>query len=140
MTTFQQFLGFVWDGLVIGLLIGLAGIGLSLTYSILGFANFAHGDYVSTGAFVGWSVAYLVAGLGRFDPTGLLLIGYGDGPAPGDVGISITNTPLSILLGMVVAIAATVLVAVLIDREKGHFWESPLYITHLYNHCRRVGR
>ena len=30
----------VWDGLMRGLVIGLAGIGLSMTYSILNFANF----------------------------------------------------------------------------------------------------
>jgi len=108
--------GFVWDGLVIGLLIGLAGIGLSLTYSILGFANFAHGDYVSWGAFSGWAVAYLLAGIGRFDPGGLLLIGAGSGPAPGDVGISITTTPLGILVGLLVAAGFTVALSLGVDR------------------------
>jgi branched-chain amino acid transport system permease protein len=108
--------GFVWNGIVIGLIIGLAGIGLSLTYSILGFANFAHGDYVSWGAFSGWAVAYLIAGLGRFDAGGLLLIGAGDGPAPADVGISIATTPGSIVAGLVVAVAFTVGLSLLIDR------------------------
>jgi branched-chain amino acid transport system permease protein len=108
--------GFVWDGLVIGLIIGLAGIGLSLTYSILGFANFAHGDYVSWGAFSGWAVAYLLAGIGRFDPAGLLLIGAGPGPAPGDVGISITSTPGSIIVGLAIAVAFTVGLSLLVDR------------------------
>jgi len=40
---------YLWDGLVIGLAIGLAGVGLSLTYSILKFANFAHGDMITAG-------------------------------------------------------------------------------------------
>ena len=114
--TAARFGGFVWDGLVIGLLIGLAGIGLSLTYSILGFANFAHGDYISWGAFSGWAVAYLLAGIDRYAAGGLLLIGAGDGPAPGDVGVSITNTPLSIVAGLVVAVGFTIGVSLLIDR------------------------
>ncbi|MFB6129687.1 MAG: branched-chain amino acid ABC transporter permease, partial [Salinigranum sp.] len=114
--TAGYFAGLVWDGLIIGLIIGLAGIGLSLTYSILNFANFAHGDCVSWGAFAGWSVAYLLAGLGRFDPGGLLLIGGGGGPAPGDVGISVTNTPLAVVAGLVVAIAFTVVLSLVLDR------------------------
>src|SRR6056297_846816 len=56
--------GYVWNGTVIGLIIGLAGIGLSLTYSILNFANFAHGEYLTAGAFSGWAVAYVIAGIG----------------------------------------------------------------------------
>ncbi len=111
-----RFGGFVWDGLVIGILIGLAGIGLSLTYSILGFANFAHGDYISWGAFSGWAVAYLLAGIDRYAAGGLLLIGGGGGPAPGDVGISITNTPASIVAGLIVAVGFTVGVSLLVDR------------------------
>jgi len=61
---FERVLGFIWNGVVIGLVIGLASIGLSLTYSILNFANFAHGDYLTAGAFSGWAVAYIIAGIG----------------------------------------------------------------------------
>ncbi|NIP72468.1 MAG: branched-chain amino acid ABC transporter permease, partial [Gammaproteobacteria bacterium] len=39
----------------------LTGIGLSLTYGILRFANFAHGDVMTLGAFIG----LLFLGLGR---------------------------------------------------------------------------
>jgi branched-chain amino acid transport system permease protein len=106
----------LWDGLVIGLVIGLAGIGLSLTYSILNFANFAHGDYVTGGAFAGWSIAYLLAGLGRFDPGGLILIGAGGGPAPGQVGVSVTGTPLAVVAGLGMAIAFTAALALALDR------------------------
>ena len=58
---------YLWDGLVIGLAIGLAGVGLSLTYSILKFANFAHGDMITAGGFSGWVAVFAVMGVGRFD-------------------------------------------------------------------------
>ena len=39
------------DGLVAGSVIGLGAIGVTLTYSILRFANFAHGEFISWGAY-----------------------------------------------------------------------------------------
>mgnify|MGYP000250470407 CR=1 FL=1 len=39
-------------GLISGSIITLGAIGLSLTYGILKFANFAHGDVMATGAFL----------------------------------------------------------------------------------------
>ncbi len=42
----------VMDGLVAGALIGLGAIGVTLTYSILRFANFAHGEFLSWGAYL----------------------------------------------------------------------------------------
>ena len=33
-------------------MIGLGAIGVTLTYSILRFANFAHGEFISWGAYV----------------------------------------------------------------------------------------
>lgn len=39
------------DGLVAGSMIGLGAIGVTLTYSILRFANFAHGELVAWGAY-----------------------------------------------------------------------------------------
>lgn len=45
------------DGVVAGATIGLGAIGVTLTYSILRFANFAHGEFMSWGAY-----AALVAG------------------------------------------------------------------------------
>jgi len=106
----------VWDGVVIGLAIGLAGVGLSMTYSILSFANFSHGDYVTTGAFSGWAVTFLIAGLGEGTLGYLLLVGVGDGPNTSELGISVLSTPLAVLAGLVVAAVATVLVALLLDR------------------------
>jgi len=111
-----QFGGLVWNGIVVGLVFGLAGIGLSMTYSILNFANFSHGDLVTTGAFSGWAVALAVAGWGVADIGVLLGVRAGGGPSPSDVGASITAAPLAILLGVVAAALLTVGVAVAIDR------------------------
>lgn len=41
-------------GLVLGSIISVAGMSLSLTYGILRFANFAHGDLLTTGAYMGF--------------------------------------------------------------------------------------
>jgi branched-chain amino acid transport system permease protein len=88
-------LQFIADGLLIGGLIGLGAIGVTLTYSILRFANFAHGEFISWGAYgalalaggigaiaghdiplgpfsFGWRV--LVAGVAAMILTGLLAI------------------------------------------------------------------
>jgi branched-chain amino acid transport system permease protein len=40
------------DGVIAGSMIGLGAIGVTLTYSILRFANFAHGEFVSWGAYL----------------------------------------------------------------------------------------
>ncbi|MUV61571.1 branched-chain amino acid ABC transporter permease [Halobacterium sp. CBA1126] len=130
----SQFAGFAWDGVVIGAVIGLASIGLSLTYSILNFANFAHGDYLTAGAFSGWAATYVIAGIG-----GLLalaetfvnaLTGLGQSRAgdvdlvslvllrtpPLDAGANIWLSPLAIVVGLAVAVAVTAGVALALDR------------------------
>ncbi|MFA1611995.1 branched-chain amino acid ABC transporter permease [Halobellus rubicundus] len=99
-----------------GLVIGLAGIGLSMTYSILNFANFAHGDYITAGAFSGWATTYLVAGLGRADVGALLLVGAGGSVFGGTLGINVVGTPLAIVAGIVVAGVTTVALALFVDR------------------------
>ncbi len=45
------------DGLVAGSMIGLGAVGVTLTYSILRFANFAHGEFVAWGAYFALGVA-----------------------------------------------------------------------------------
>jgi len=47
-------------GIVLGSIISLGAIGLTLIYGIIGFANFAHGDLMSAGAYV---ALFLVTGL-----------------------------------------------------------------------------
>ena len=57
-------------GLVSGSVITLGAVGLSLTYSILRFSNFAHGDLMTSGAYLGLGFLVLFAPLlpGRFGP------------------------------------------------------------------------
>ncbi|AEN05472.1 ABC-type transporter, integral membrane subunit [halophilic archaeon DL31] len=109
-----QLLSYLWDGLVFGLGLGLAGIGLSMTYSILNFANFGHGDYLTAGAFSGWSAAWLLAGMGSgAGAIQLLLLESG---LATQVNVSIIAAPLEILGGLVVAAVVTVLLSLLLDR------------------------
>lgn len=42
---------FLADGILTGALLGLGGVGLTLAYSILRFANFVHGDFLTVGAY-----------------------------------------------------------------------------------------
>jgi branched-chain amino acid transport system permease protein len=116
--TVSGVMGNVWDGLMRGLVIGLAGIGLSMTYSILGFANFAHGDYITTGAFSGWATTYLIAGGfgSRADIGALALVGAGGSVFGGGLGINVVNTPVAVVAGLIVGGAATIVLALGVDR------------------------
>ncbi|RNJ26277.1 branched-chain amino acid ABC transporter permease [Halosegnis longus] len=109
---FSQLVTYLWTGLILGLIIGLAGVGLSLTYSILNFANFAHGDYLTLGAFSGWSVAYVIAGLGTIDLASLILV---DAPSS-NVGASVTSTPVAVIFGLLAAIIVTIVLGLGLDR------------------------
>ena len=113
--TIALIVSYLWRGLSYGLVIGLAGVGLSLTYDLLDFANFAHGDYITLSAFVGWGVAYLIAGFGQFKAGSLLFLGVGGTVYPRDVGISVTNAPVAILFGLVVAALVGALLAIALD-------------------------
>ena len=109
----------VKDGLMRGLVIGLAGIGLSMTYSILNFANFAHGDYITAGGFAGWATTYVIAGLSassRPDIGSLLLVGAGGSVFGGALGIGIFSSPLAVVGGLVVAGVFTIALSLLVDR------------------------
>jgi branched-chain amino acid transport system permease protein len=107
----------LWDGIVLGVVVGLAGIGLSMTYNLLSFANFAHGDYLTTGAFAGWVVAYTVAGIGQFDLGNLFLLGGTNSAVDAQaVGVSATGTPIAILFGVLAAASATVFLSLGVDR------------------------
>ncbi|RQH00406.1 branched-chain amino acid ABC transporter permease [Natrarchaeobius oligotrophus] len=113
---FGRLLSYTWNGIVDSLYIGLAAIGLSMTYSILRFANFSHGDLITTGAFSGWTVAYLIGGIGVADLSSRLLLRADGGAQPGAVGMDVLSAPLTIVLGLIVAALVTILVALLIDR------------------------
>lgn len=45
-------LQFLADGIVMGSLIGLGAVGVTLSYSILRFANFAHGEFIAWGTYM----------------------------------------------------------------------------------------
>ena len=51
-------------GLVLGCIYALGAIGVTLTFGILRFANFAHGEVMMTGAFLTWTVMAALAGGG----------------------------------------------------------------------------
>jgi branched-chain amino acid transport system permease protein len=59
-------LQFVADGLLVGAMIGLGAIGVTLTYAILRFANFAHGEFIAWGAYAALlgagAIGYLAGG------------------------------------------------------------------------------
>lgn len=46
-------------GIVLGCILSLGAIGVSLTFGILRFANFAHGDLMTIGAYLGWTLVQL---------------------------------------------------------------------------------
>ena len=50
------------DGLVLGATISLGAIGITLTYAILRFANFAHGEFITWGGYFALSALGAVAG------------------------------------------------------------------------------
>ncbi|NGM46243.1 branched-chain amino acid ABC transporter permease [Rhodobacter sp. SGA-6-6] len=56
-------LQFLLDGLISGAMIGLGAIGVTLTYSILRFSNFAHGDLMAWGAYAALVAVGVVGGL-----------------------------------------------------------------------------
>lgn len=44
------------NGIAVGSILALAAIGLTLTYGILNLSNFAHGDFMTLGAYLTWLV------------------------------------------------------------------------------------
>jgi branched-chain amino acid transport system permease protein len=71
-------LQFLADGLVMGAMIGLGAIGLTLTYSILRFANFTHGDFISWGAYLTLTLVAVIGATVSLDaaPIGALSFGW----------------------------------------------------------------
>jgi len=86
-------------GVISGSILALGGIGVSLTYSILGFSNFAHGDIMAVGAYLALGLLALFTGWGLSNtPFGPLSFGF------------------SLTLSFALALGLTALAAVLIDR------------------------
>ncbi|WP_277554315.1 branched-chain amino acid ABC transporter permease [Halobaculum limi] len=87
-------LEYMANGLVFSSIIVLASIGLSLVYSIADFANFAHGDTMTVGAY-----------------SALVTFGF-----VGGLGARFLGLPLGFFLALVVGIAVAALVAVITEK------------------------
>jgi len=96
---------FVLNGIRFGSILMLGAIGLTLTYKILNFANFSHGDILIFGAYVAFSVDWwLVDALPAWFPQ------LAD-PAQKDL-----VRWIAIALAMVAGAIAAILMAIAIDR------------------------
>lgn len=88
------------DGLVVGSVIALGAVGLTLTYSILRFANFGQGEFMTWGAYLAVSaLAFVLAvtGGGVMEPLGPFSFGW------------------QLILAMVLAAALTAVLALVVD-------------------------
>lgn len=86
-------------GIVWGSILMLGGVGLSLTYGIMGFANFAHGDVMALGAYYSFIIAVFIRQIGI--PAGSF------GPL---------SFGLPILIGLIGSMIMTAITVILIDR------------------------
>ncbi|MBV9748240.1 MAG: branched-chain amino acid ABC transporter permease [Acetobacteraceae bacterium] len=64
------------DGVLQGATIALGAIGLTITYAILRFANFAHGEFVTWGAYLALLVASAAGSELGTEPIGMLTFGW----------------------------------------------------------------
>jgi neutral amino acid transport system permease protein len=51
-----QFVQLIVNGIAVGSIIALAAVGLTLTFGILRLSNFAHGDFLTLGAYLTWLI------------------------------------------------------------------------------------
>jgi branched-chain amino acid transport system permease protein len=88
------------DGLIVGSVIALGAVGLTLTYSILRFANFGQGEFMTWGAYLavtGLAFLLAVTGGGVMEPLGPFSFGW------------------QLLVAMVLAAALTAGIALAVD-------------------------
>jgi branched-chain amino acid transport system permease protein len=67
------------DGLIVGSIIALGAVGVTLTYSLLRFANFAHGELLTWGAYFALTLSSFfiaMAGLPAMPPLGPFSFGW----------------------------------------------------------------
>lgn len=81
MVDLAQLVQFAANGMVVGSVLTLAAVGLTLVYGILHLANFAHGDLVTLGAYLGLFFTSLIPGseaiLWAFGAAAVLMTGIG---------------------------------------------------------------
>ncbi len=92
----MDFLQLAVIGLIVGSVIGLGAMGLTLTYGVMKFANFAHGDMMTLGMFTAFAVVS-TAGIA--------------GPR-----LSPFSIPAGLILGVLVAGVVVAVLAASIDR------------------------
>jgi branched-chain amino acid transport system permease protein len=88
------------DGLVVGSVIALGAVGLTLTYSILRFANFGQGEFMTWGAYLAVSaLAFVLAmtGGGVMEPLGPFSFGW------------------QLIVAMILAAVLTAVLALIVD-------------------------
>ena len=69
----------ITDGLIVGSVISLGAVGVTLTYSLLKFANFAHGELLTWGAYLALSFLGIIlaaTGGGTMQPLGPFSFGW----------------------------------------------------------------
>ena len=85
------------NGVILGATIGLGAVGLTLTYSILGFANFAHGELVTGGAYAALTLLWVLTAIA--------------GAAAGHLGALSFGLPLLVALAGAVLLTAALALA-----------------------------
>lgn len=94
-TSAEQMLSLTAWGVMLGGIIALGGIGLTLCYGVLKFPNFAHGEFLTLGAYVTYGVVLL---LPQSRPIWRFSFGW------------------ELLVGLLVAAVVTAVVAIVLDR------------------------
>lgn len=92
----MDFLQLVIVGLLVGSVVGLGAMGLTLSFGIMKFANFSHGDLMTLGMFLAFAV---VGNWGLRGPT-----------------LEPFSIPLGLIAGVVFAAAGVALLAATVDR------------------------
>ena len=70
----------IFNGIAVGSVIALSAVGLTLTYGILRLSNFAHGDFMTLGAYLTWVAntsginIWLSMGVGALGTVGAMLV------------------------------------------------------------------
>lgn len=91
-----QIIQLIVNGIAVGSIIALAAVGLTLTYGILRLSNFAHGDFLTLGAYL------------------TLFFNIGEPKLP--LGLSFIQFPLPIWLSMVLALVGTIAAMLLSEK------------------------
>ncbi|NYT79571.1 branched-chain amino acid ABC transporter permease [Alcaligenaceae bacterium] len=94
-TSTEEMLSLTAWGVMLGGIIALGGIGLTLCYGVLKFPNFAHGEFLTLGAYVTYGVILV---LPKSNPIWLFSFGW------------------ELVIGLLLAAVVTAIVAVVIDR------------------------